>query len=511
MLPESGPDVTDRSASAHAGGTGAMASGPAGGPLRVLVGLGGAIATGLWLVVVALRASHPYPLEWQEGGMLLHVERVRQGLPLFMEPSLDFTPFPYPPLYVQLTSLLPDLGAGGFLGARLVSIVASLVTGLLLARGIAGVRGGRDRVAGLAAAGVWFAGYGYAGTWMDVARVDALAWALALGAFVAARRAHQTPALLVAGALAVAACWTKQTAAIPLGALAIGLLLERGRAGWAFAAAFGVGNLALFLLADAVTDGWSTFHLVRLLRGHPVHTPGLASFWTHDLAWLLPSLAVAGLTLRRSGAATIAFVVGALVAAGLGRAHIGAFDNVRLPALLVAAWCVGEGLARHGSQAETARGRTFGVTVLALLQFVLLARDPRGWIPTAADRADGDRVVAELADRPGPVLVLGAPHLAVRAGHPPMLHLMTWLDLSASEAGWEHATRLNEDLARRATLGEIRTVVVGDGQDGNEALRTFVGSLFRLDHDLWVGDGAAERFRPVTGAPARPRWIYVRP
>ena len=59
------------------------------------------------------RLFHPYDLEWMEGGMLVHALRVQQGLPLYVQPSADFVPFIYPPLYHWLVAALGlPLGLG---------------------------------------------------------------------------------------------------------------------------------------------------------------------------------------------------------------------------------------------------------------------------------------------------------------------------------------------------------------------------------------------------------------
>jgi hypothetical protein len=478
--------------------------------LRALLGLSGAVAITLWVVVVALRAFHPFELEWQEGGMWLHVERVRAGLPLYVEPSLDFCPFPYPPIYAQIAALVPGGGAGGFLSLRLVSIVASLATGIALYRVVQAST--RTNLAGLTAAGIWFAGFGYAGAWMDVGRVDALAWAMCFGAFAMLsrgqeerHRVHTMGPVLLAAILAIAACWTKQTAAIPLAAFAVGLILEQRRAGFVFAGVFLLGNLAVWGVGHRITDGWLTFHVIELLRAHPTDKPGVRIFWTSDLAWLLPGLLLAFVTLRSRSPRTLAFALGLLVAAGLGRSHIGAFDNVRLPALLAVALLAG--LALRGQNGLPARSWVLG---LALVQMLIFARDPRSWVPSEQDRLDGERVVAELARREGPVMVLGHSYLGMRAGHAPTLHVMAWLDLSASEVGLEHAERLRNDLSTRARLGQVRVLVAGDWRAEQAALQGFVEQLFLPDHDLWIG-GKEDRFWPVTGAARRPRLIYVRP
>ena len=58
------------------------------------VAIGSAALAVVWLAVVfGLRSGHPFALEWQEGGMLEHVDRVLDGEPLYAAPSVDHIAF----------------------------------------------------------------------------------------------------------------------------------------------------------------------------------------------------------------------------------------------------------------------------------------------------------------------------------------------------------------------------------------------------------------------------------
>ena len=53
----------------------------------------GLLQLGLLLYIFAHRIGYPFDLEWMEGAMLIHVWRMQRGLPIYVEPSLDFIPF----------------------------------------------------------------------------------------------------------------------------------------------------------------------------------------------------------------------------------------------------------------------------------------------------------------------------------------------------------------------------------------------------------------------------------
>ena len=80
-----------------------------------------------YLAVALTRFRYPYQLEWMEGGVLLHVQRVLNGQQLYGAPSLHFTPFLYTPLYYYVSAGFAWLVGLHLSTLRIVSIVSSLV------------------------------------------------------------------------------------------------------------------------------------------------------------------------------------------------------------------------------------------------------------------------------------------------------------------------------------------------------------------------------------------------
>jgi 4-amino-4-deoxy-L-arabinose transferase-like glycosyltransferase len=58
--------------------------------------------------------------------MVDHVLRVLSGQKLYVQPSLEFVPFIYPPLFVYLSAMVSMVTGVGFEPLRLVSFVSSL-------------------------------------------------------------------------------------------------------------------------------------------------------------------------------------------------------------------------------------------------------------------------------------------------------------------------------------------------------------------------------------------------
>ena len=117
------------------------------------------------LAMVVMRVRYPFELEWIEGGMVQHVERLRAGQPLYAPPSLTFIPDIYTPLYYAVCAALAKVIGIGFFPLRLVSVVSSFALFgalFMLAR-----RETDDRLAGVIAAGLFAACYRLSGAWLE--------------------------------------------------------------------------------------------------------------------------------------------------------------------------------------------------------------------------------------------------------------------------------------------------------------------------------------------------------
>lgn len=436
-------------------------------------------AIALWVGVAALRVGHPFVLEWQEGGMLAHVQRVRAGLPLYVEPGLEHAPFPYPPLYFWAVALVGD----GLVALRAVSIAATVA---LLALAFLHVRRASGQaLAGLVAAGVFAASHRWAGAWFDVGRVDLLALALALASLHVARFREGWRWAALAGALAGLAFLTKQTAILVAGPMVVHLVLADRRAAASFAAAALLAGGGGVLALHVASDGWSTWTLFELLAGHPLHEPW--SIWSRDLPWLLPAFALFGVTRF-----PVAPALGMLAAAWLGRAHQGGAANTLLPAALLAALVVGEAVGRWRTLVP--------VLALAAVQLLLLAHDPRPLVPTDADVAAGRRIRERLAEVAGPVF---APHQPELAGAP-CAHGQAILDLLSSTAAREEAQAFVDVLERALAERRYGAVLLAQPWPDLRALSRH----YPRRVDLLEGE-PEDLLRPVTGHPHRPRWLYL--
>ncbi|MEZ5495194.1 MAG: glycosyltransferase family 39 protein [Pseudomonadales bacterium] len=141
------------------------------------------ISVALYLQVALGRIAYPYQIEWIEGGIFQQVIRIIQGQSLYGLPSMEFAPALYTPLFHYLSALVASIVGHSLFALRLVSFVASLMTGMALVYAVKRYSGSWS--CGLIAVGFYFSTYRYTGFWFDVGRVDGLwvmwlAWSVAV-------------------------------------------------------------------------------------------------------------------------------------------------------------------------------------------------------------------------------------------------------------------------------------------------------------------------------------------
>lgn len=265
------------------------------GPARWMIDLVPAVAA-LSIAADVLRGflarrTHPFDLEWMEGGMLAHAWRLAHGLPLYPEPGPDWIPYVYPPGYAGLLALLsPVFGLDYPLG-RTVSILGTLAaagTVIWLAARRA------EPWAGWIAAACFLGCWRASGGFYDLVRPDGLGTALlALTVAVALERRRWTPE--VAGLVLCLAFVVKHHAAAFGFPLVFALWL---RDGWRVAARFGLAAAVpagLFtLVMELRTDGRFLEYLLGVPGSHPIDSARIVPGMPGELgSWLFPSV-VAG-------------------------------------------------------------------------------------------------------------------------------------------------------------------------------------------------------------------------
>ena len=385
------------------------------GAARLAAALVGLVAIGAYLLVALRRLDYPFGLEQLEGNSLVEVHRILAGQSLYPAPTAGYVPDGYPPLYFLVSAAVARVLGAGYLSLRLVSLVSSLACFALLARLVQRETG--SIAAGTGAAGVFAATYFTAGAWFDIGRVDSLFLALSIGGLYAARHMRGTRGAIAVGALLAAAALTKQTGLAEVVAVTAALLTgPRRRLAWVAAltevTVLGVSTLALRL----TSGGWYTYYTLKQMSEHSLTYSNFGWFWTALLTATGLAACAALIGARRVPRELLAGCAALAVEGYATLVHSGGAINDMLPAYLAMALLAG--LALGGGSARWVTTAA-GVLVLAQSVFLLASSHPSQAIPTSADRAAGERLVAGMRAFGGDVAVPDNPSLSLLAGMAP--------------------------------------------------------------------------------------------
>ncbi|RCK80409.1 MAG: Glycosyl transferase, family 2 [Candidatus Ozemobacter sibiricus] len=495
-----------------------------------LVALAVPAGTALWVMLA--RAAWPYELEWMEGAMADLVARVQQGASLYIEPSLAFVPFIYPPLYFWLGAGLWTITGPGLPPLRCISIAAALGTTALLAWCARRETG--SRFWAVVAACLFLGSFGATGFWMDLARVDAVALFLTAAGFVALRRSTPRGSGWLGGILLGAAFHAKQTAALAaLPMLALGWISLAADVwlklvvGWTAM----VGLPALW--GHLATQGWYTTFVLILPRLHPFEPIPPVDFLLDDLApWVIALMVGSSFFWYRPPNATpnnrsfhALMLVGLVGSAWLAYQHEGSYRNVLLPAaasIALLAALGGSALERllqettHPSDrpSRNAEGSPppvhhppwattleMALCIALIVQAWRLGFSPGPLIPDAVDRAEAARFVEFLRQRPGSVLLPYHGWYLTLAGKPAGAHHMALCDV----------LRVARPDLRDGLLADFRATLAGHRYDTIIVDEPWFPEVtepsYRLEGEWAIPDERA--FYPRVGMPVRPRLILV--
>ncbi|HEX7602004.1 MAG TPA: hypothetical protein VF316_10380, partial [Polyangiaceae bacterium] len=258
------------------------------------------VSVGLTLVaffayVVVQRFRFPVELEWMSGGVLDHIERVRNGQPIYAPPSAEFIAFIYPPLYLWASAFVARF-ASLFVASHLVSLVATGCTAICAYR--ISKRLGATRYWSVVAVLLFFAAYSFTGYWYDLERSDALLMAMLTLGTVFALESEGGAFALVSGALIGGAFFAKQPASIFFVAGLAGLALARRFRRAAFFALGGaLAVVPLLVYLHVSTGGWFEYYCLKVPASHGIEPKLFTVFFVLDLthAFALTAATVAAL------------------------------------------------------------------------------------------------------------------------------------------------------------------------------------------------------------------------
>jgi hypothetical protein len=465
---------------------------------------------------IALRSLwYRFELEWLEGGSVVHVQRILDGQPLYVAPSLDFVPFNYSPLYFYVSAMAARITGNGFLPLRLVSIASSI--GCLVLIFLTVHRRTRSRSASFLGACLFAATFEIAGSWFDLARVDSLALFLLLAGIHAFESRQPLVRSLASPVLLFLSFFTKQTALAVGASLSLAVLVtgKRYERLW-FPLIFGILVAVSTLVANALTTDWYSYYVFDLYREHQLIPERLISFWTADVirplalalcVSIIPFLNLDDPSPVRADRTVqdVAVLFGLFLGSYFARIHEGSYNNVLMPAYAGVAIYFGIGWARMMSAAQRIEGLGWVAILVAALQFAGLAYWPPRELPSSIDSREGEKLEQLIGRFPGDVYLSDHPWYLGRVNRGTQAHDMALRDVLRGPAGERWKAALEHTMAAAVAREKYDAFIV-DLEDFTLRVPDFEKHYRLVDSHL-TGDA----FYPVTGRPDRkPTYLYVR-
>ncbi|MEE9295857.1 MAG: glycosyltransferase family 39 protein [Phycisphaerae bacterium] len=482
------------------------------GALKYILILVATIYVLTYLVLAYTRIPYPFELEWMEGGVLDHVNRILAGRKLYVAPSLEFVPFIYTPLYFYVSAIVSSVCGPGLPPLRMVSLMASLGCFLIIYLFVR--RETNSAFAGGLSCSLFVATFRECGAWFDLARNDSLFLLFSLSALYVLRFGTHLRSFVISGILFFIAFLTKQTALIIVLPLILYCALTRLRYAMALLCTVGGLVVASTLVLDWVHDGWYSFYVFDLPQQHPIVGDMIIKFWTQDLLGPLAiSCAMSGfyLWLQASRRATNNLLFYSLAAVGMvggawmSRLHQGGHLNNLFPAYAMI--CILFGLAIHELlglvKSRRSASQSLGpghVFAICIMQYACLLYNPFSLCPSVDDLEAGRRLVARIKGIDGDVFIPCHPYLASAVNKGTFAHQMAILDIFKSGKS-DMKEALRDELLLAVGNRRFGAVLVDVDWFPVELEPFYIrqGDVFGQDEVFW----------PVSGWRIRPEAIFV--
>lgn len=435
----------------------------------------------LLLDAIGGRLDYHYDLEWMEGGLLHHADRIKRGMGIYVPPNVDFIPYLYTPLYPALLAMLGKPFGITYVLGRTVSVLA--LAGLAGTTIVMFIRVRAQHLgvaAGAALAlGLFAAYYPYVEGWYDLVRADTLFLFMVtvgiagLPIWATSNRGIVGHAKVAAGATLLAlAFFCKQTGIFYVAFGGVIVLIRAWRRLPTYVAVAGAIGLGGCALLNRVTGGWFWVYVSEIHRAHDFNMDRFYKSFDNIL-WHFPAatIAIAAAWLVVGWAAlrtrsvprqaksfalwTAAYALSTVVGA-IGWGTEFAHFNAYIPAFLHGSIAAGSAipaviasvrvLLRDHPRREALTTLCAMITALPLSMACVMARwQPSKFIPSDADTEAGDRLVARLRTIEGEVWMPSHPWYLHYADKEPHVHRMGIKDVTTRQtrtiAGLDSALR----------------------------------------------------------------------
>lgn len=469
----------------------------------------------LFIYVAVSRIGYPFELNWMEGGLLDVVERILDGKPIYTEPSLEYVPFTYTPLYYLLAAFIAGLIGPDFMALRLVSVISTLFCIILIYLFVK-----HDTKSGFLAAvsaGLFTALYNVGGSWMDIGRNDSLNLFILLGALFIVRFYRSRRSYLIAGILLFLAFFTGQYSVILIIFILVYGIMYSRKSILPIMLSMVVLIVGSTLIMDKFYNNWYSYFVVELPLNREISISNIILFWTEGLfrtcmvpiGFIIYHLYSNFRSARRQPGWGFNLFAGAgmISMAWFLQIHSGSLANALLPAYAMITILFGislnDILRRLKSKPDLNQSRLPDIVyLLVILQFITLVYDPRHLIPSRADRVAGEEFIESISKVDGDIFIPAHGYLAARAGKKQYAHGMAIYNVYRSNDN-EASMKLKEDIKEAFGNRDFAAVIYDDlyspigGFDSD--------SNYAFEKHMFLN---GNNFFPVAGTRIRPQYFF---
>jgi len=391
---------------------------------------------GILVYIAAYQLGYLYILEWIEGSMMDHVHRILEGKSIYSEPSIEFAPSPYTPIYFYVSAFFSLIFGPTIKVMRWISVFSTVT--MLLTTYLWAKKESESKASGLIAAGMFALCYWYVSEWFFLARVDMLSLALFAWSAYLVRFRKENTYLIVAGILTALSILSKQnTLGLAIGLLVAGSFFHKKKI-FIYLAAWFVPVAIFTFILNILTDGRYWYYTMIMPMHHGAIETRYLSIFTYDISIKLLSYIVASAVLfwilfkerSKKSFAFYLFFSGALfVSTYLSRLKVGGASNSFLPFFLGGGIFFG---ILYGKSEKKLALRVIVVTLI-IFQVAMLSYDFRRYIPNGSKRSKEHKLVEGMKKMEGSVWLVSTGHLSTLAGKGYSAHQCLISDMLTNE------------------------------------------------------------------------------
>jgi hypothetical protein len=496
---------------------------------KTLLGLFALWFIGAYIYIAIHRMAYPFELEWMEGGSLLEVARILRGRGLYAPPTLEYIPYIYPPLYYYTSASFAKILGLSFTPLRLVSFLASIGCFSILYLTIC--QETHSRFLAFLGMGFFAATFRISGAWFDIARVDTLFLLfLLIGIYFIALGRPTTS--IIAGIAFALSFLSKQTAILTIAIIFLFYLITKRREAIWSIISFGIFASSIMFIENIRSTGWFNYYVFTLPANHKLNPNWPLLLVFYFIFFIQPvfiafAIGVAKIllefrsVLKETRYLYYIVIAGALIATSLlSKANPGGYDNVLMPGYAGLSLIFPLGLSWFHSQFQKYRSavrNSLFIYTICILQFGMLVYDVNLQIPTKADYAAGQRLLAAIQQINGEVWIPADNYLSQMTGKNSYANRNAILEVYGSfgRQDTQNWNDIQKDINQRLSEHGFSAVIVNVEKKQNNVIEIvndgFLSNVYQTYNSNTLKYGDTGAFWPITGWPTKPGIIFYVP